>query len=71
MFTQLIQAMETAVKALERWPNKTIHLFHHNDADGLCSGAILSLAFERAGYDVQRVCLEKTYPVVLKKIYEK
>ena len=70
MLTQFIQAMENAISALEKWPNQSIHLFHHNDADGLCSAAILSRAFERAGYGVRRVCLEKTYPPVLKKIFE-
>ena len=49
---------------------KTVQVFHHNDADGLTSGAILTRTFERQGYKVQRFCLEKPYPVVLKKVYE-
>ena len=69
MLTQFIQAMEAAVSALEKWPSQTIGLFHHNDADGLCSTAILSRALEREGYRVRRVCLEKTYPPVLKRIF--
>lgn len=71
MLDQFIEAIEIAIKALKKWPSKTVHLFHHNDADGLSSGAILTRAFERAGYETRRVCLEKPYPDVLKKIYEK
>jgi len=45
-------------------------VLHHNDADGLSSGAILTRAFERKGFSVQRVCLEKPYPTVLNRIFE-
>ena len=75
MKNDLIQAMKMAIAHMDRWmvgqPGKMVHLFHHNDSDGLSSGAILTRAFERRGFDVQRCCLEKTYPAVLKKIFEK
>lgn len=45
-------------------------IFHHNDADGLCSGAILTKALERQGYGVRRFCLEKPYPAVIEKVYD-
>jgi len=64
------EAMERAIREVKRWPVKTVQVFHHNDADGLTSGAILTRAFERQGYKVQRFCLEKPYPAVLKKVYE-
>ena len=70
MNNQFIRAVEKALIALDDWPHKKIQLFHHNDADGLSSGAILLRAFERAGFDVRRVCLEKTYPAVLNRIFE-
>ncbi len=63
-------AMEQAIGEIEQWPEKTIQLFHHNDSDGLSSGAILTRAFERKGFEVQRYCLEKPYPAVLRKVYE-
>lgn len=62
--------MEHAIQELRQWPEKTVQIFHHNDADGLTSGAILTRAFERQGFKVQRYSLEKPYPAVLKKIYE-
>ena len=62
--------METAVQEVTHWPNKEAQIFHHNDSDGLASGAILTKAFERAGFEVQRSCLEKPYPKLLHKIYD-
>lgn len=66
----LIDAMEHAVQEIMRWPEKTVQIFHHNDSDGLSSGAILTRAFERQGFEVTRLCLEKPYPAVLRKVYE-
>lgn len=62
--------MEHAIQELKQWPEKSVQVFHHNDSDGLTSGAILTRAFERQGYVVQRFCLEKPYPAVLRKVYE-
>ncbi len=63
-------AAERAIGDLKAWPTKRVQLFHHNDTDGLCSGAILLRAFERKGYEVHRFCLEKPYPAVIEKVYE-
>ena len=70
MLDKLIEAMERAIFEVKRWPDNAVQIFHHNDADGLCSGAILTRAFERQGYVVHRFCLEKPYPEVLKEIYK-
>ncbi len=66
----LDNAMGWAIEALKNWPARTVRLFHHNDADGLSAGAILTRALARAGYGVERICLEKPYPPVLEKIFE-
>ena len=70
MLNTLIDAMEQAIREVRQWPVKTVQVFHHNDADGLTSGAILTRALERQGFEVRRFCLEKPYPAVLKKVYE-
>jgi hypothetical protein len=70
MLNNLIDAMEHAIHELRQWPGKTVQVFHHNDSDGLTSGAILTRAFERQGYTVRRFCLEKPYPKVLNKVFE-
>jgi single-stranded-DNA-specific exonuclease len=70
MLGNWFDAMEHAIQEVKQWPEKTVQVFHHNDSDGLTSGAILTRAFERQGYKVWRFCLEKPYPAVLKKVYE-
>ncbi len=70
MRDQLINDMEKAVKEVRQWPKKEVQIFHHNDSDGLSSGAILTRAFERAGFGIRRFCLEKPYPALLQKVYE-
>jgi hypothetical protein len=65
----LIDAMERAIREARQWPERSVQLFHHNDSDGLTSGAILTRAFEREGFAVRRFCLEKPYPAVLRKVY--
>src|SRR5664280_2416836 len=66
----LIDAMDHAIQEVAKMPQKTVQVFHHNDSDGLTSGAILTRAFERRGFRVRRFCLEKPYPAVLEKVYE-
>ncbi|MFZ5858138.1 MAG: DHH family phosphoesterase [Chloroflexota bacterium] len=70
MLNKWLAAMEEAIRELKQWPDKSIQVFHHNDADGITSGSILTRAFERQGYQVRRFCLEKPYPAVLRKVYE-
>jgi single-stranded-DNA-specific exonuclease len=70
MLNTLIDSMKRAIGEVKQWPQKAVQIFHHNDSDGLTSGAILTRAFERQGFKIQRFCLEKPYPTVLRKIYE-
>jgi single-stranded-DNA-specific exonuclease len=70
MLNTLIDAMEHAILEIKQWPEKAVQVFHHNDSDGLSSGAILTRAFERQGFRVQRFCLEKPYPAVLRKVFQ-
>jgi hypothetical protein len=70
MLGDLIAAMEVAIAEIDRWPDRRVQILHHNDADGLSSGAVLTRAFERKGFDVHRVCLEKPYPAVLAKVFD-
>lgn len=70
MREELIRAMEDAIQEVNQLPHKTVQIFHHNDSDGLSSGAILNRTFERAGFKVNRFSLEKPYPALLQKVYE-
>jgi len=69
MLEGLINRMEKALRDLADWHPSRVHLFHHNDTDGLTSGAILTKAFERKGYTLSRCALEKPYPVILNKVF--
>ena len=62
--------MAGAIEEVRKMPERSCEVFHHNDSDGLTSGAILTRAFEREGFEVRRFCLEKPYPAVLEKVYE-
>ncbi len=70
MLDHWVDATDRAIRELREWPDQNIQLFHHNDSDGLSSGAILTCALERPGFKVQRFCLEKPYPAVLRKVFE-
>lgn len=62
--------MKKGIASLRAYDSREIFLLHHNDSDGLTSGAILLKAFQREGYKVNRFSLEKPYPAVLKKLFE-
>ncbi len=59
-----------ASKISNTYAHKSCILFHHNDADGIASGAILSTVFSRMGIRVSRYCLEKPFPIVIERILE-
>ena len=46
-------------------------LVHHDDADGVISGFLLSKTLTHTGWTVDRVCLEKLYPQALNLIRER
>jgi len=66
-----LNAVNAALDVLKKRDKKEVKIFHHNDCDGLTSGAILEAAFLRSGYHVNRYCLEKPYPSVLHKIFDR
>jgi len=70
MLDVLLEAMGRSIQEAMQWREKAVQIFHHNDADGLTSGAILTRAFEREGFKVRRFCLEKPYPAVLRKVFD-
>jgi single-stranded-DNA-specific exonuclease len=70
MLENLLGAMDRAINEIERRADREVTVLHHNDADGLSSGAILTRAFERKGFSVHRVCLEKPYPAVVERIFK-
>jgi single-stranded-DNA-specific exonuclease len=41
---------------------------HHDEADGLCSGALVKVALERLGLKTSQICLDKLYPEVVQDV---
>lgn len=71
MLQDLRAAMAGAIKAIDIHGGRELVLVHHNDTDGLSSGAVTMTAFERCGYTVDRYSLEKPYPQVLERIFSR
>ena len=46
-------------------------IVHHDDADGLCSGAIVKVVLERLGMRTELICIEKLLPQVITKIHSR
>ena len=66
---QYFNKLDSGIRKMQEYHSKDLILVHHNDSDGLTSGAILLKAFTRAGYHISRFCLEKPYPAVLGKLF--
>lgn len=64
------KCLQKAVAVMRQWPCRNLDIYHHNDADGLASGAILEAAGEREGVEIRRISLERLYPQVLEKLFE-
>ena len=47
---------------------ETAVVLHHDEADGLCSGALTKSALETLGLQTRLICLDKLYPEVVKEI---
>ncbi len=69
---------ENFIKALDKARNellfrsfRNVVVVHHNDADGLCAGAILLELFESLGKKPRSYCIEKVHPAVIEKIHNR
>jgi single-stranded-DNA-specific exonuclease len=69
-FEEFGEKAATAISELKKTKTKEVVLVHHDDADGLCSGAIMKTALEREGYKVKAFCLEKVYPEVVEDLHK-
>jgi hypothetical protein len=58
-FADFEKKAHVAISELRGMKSAEISLVHHDDADGLCSGAIMKAALEREGFGVKAFCLRK------------
>jgi single-stranded DNA-specific DHH superfamily exonuclease len=69
-FEEFGRKVGEAITELRQKKPEEVVLVHHDDADGLCSGAITKKALERDDFKVKTFCLEKIYPEVIKSLHE-
>ncbi|MGB9718692.1 MAG: DHH family phosphoesterase [Thermoproteota archaeon] len=59
-------SLAKAVEELKRRVGEAV-LIHHDEADGVCSAAIVKTALEKMGFNVKTLCVDKLFPEVLAK----
>ena len=71
---QVRRGIEKVLKDSEEYAKRLLEvdadrvvIVHHDDADGVAAGALLKLALE-GKFSTHIVCLEKTYPQIVKKL---
>ncbi len=62
--------VEKAAEKIKSFEGDRITVVHHNDADGICSAAILSKACEYCGFETEFICIEKVFPAIVERIHE-
>ncbi len=67
---ELLEVMEKAKKGICSREFENVVIVHHNDADGLCAGAILYKTFSELGMKTKTICIEKVHPAIVEKIHE-
>ncbi len=57
------------ISEMKRETYRDALLIHHDDADGLCSAAIVKATLERESYNVKMLCIEKILPEIIESIH--
>jgi len=70
-FEDFEKRVAIAISELRRIKSREIIIVHHDDADGLCSGAVMKATLEREGFGVKTFCLEKIYPEVVEDVHSR
>jgi len=68
-YSSFLNDIKKCLEELNKVESKEVLLIHHDEADGLCSAAIIKEALERKGFFVKSLCLDKLFPEVLEKIH--
>ncbi len=67
---EFFDGVERVAKKIEDYAEDEITVIHHNDADGLTSGAIVSNFCRCINKKVERICIEKVHPRIIERIHE-
>ncbi len=66
--TSFLKRLTRAKQAIETSGITQSLVLHHDEADGLSSGALTKLALERLGLDTRLICVDKLYPEVVEDV---
>jgi hypothetical protein len=68
-FGAFTHQLNQAVDYFRRFFCRSVTVVHHNDTDGITSGAILKKALERQGCEVENLPIERVHPAFLPLIH--
>ncbi len=66
---KFLEAQRKAVKCVRNLSHRRATIVHHNDTDGISSGAILKEALRREGFQTENIPIERVHPSFLPKIH--
>lgn len=68
---KLLKNIEEAIDKVKKFQGKDALIIHHDEADGICSAAIIKKTLENYGFSIKNLCLEKLFPEVIEKLHSK
>lgn len=66
--TGLQKRLDMARVSIQGSGVKEALILHHDEADGLCSGALTKVALDKLSLETRLICLDKLYPEVVKSV---
>ncbi len=66
---KFLEAQREAANYVKSLPHRKATVVHHNDTDGICSGAILKESLQREGFQTENIPIERVHPLFLPKIH--
>jgi len=70
LHSEFFKWVEKAANLIRTYEGDEITVVHHNDADGICSAALLSKICEYLLFKSKYICIEKVYPAIVEKIHK-
>jgi len=69
--SRFINHLRRAAERLRKHEPKSVEIWHHDDGDGLASGAICRTLFQQAGFETRLICIEKIFPEVVSRSHSR
>lgn len=69
LHSEFFNWVDKAADLIRTYEGDRITVVHHNDADGICSAALLSKVCDYLGFKSEFICIEKVYPAIVERIH--